>query len=802
MTMTITVFDGLRVVDLTHGMAGPLATMILADNGADVVRVVPPESAAYRGDPSRATAGAVQWHRGKRIARLDLRTPEGRVELDRLIADADVLIDSFRPGVLDRLGLDDDELRAANERLITVSITGFGEDGRFRDVAGYEGIVAAATGRMWDLGSVLGLDRPAYIASPVLSTAAAHGVVQGVCAALHVREQTGRGQRVTTSLLRATGPYDAYDRLVGAQLARRDASRPPMPTMDDLTRAQLPAYLPARTSDGSWVQFANWAPHLFWSAATVAGLGALQDDPEFAALPASASNETRETYWRRVLQRIGEVSSVDLLRASQEDGNVGIAPFLTTSDALDHPQARHNGDVVAVLDPEHGETEQIGPIATMSATPSRISAGAAAEPRAEWAGLPADGPAPAHPLAGVLVIEAAQYYAAPYGPSILADLGARVIKIETIDGDPMRFALGIEHTKTLQGKESIAVDIRTPEGQAIVYALVERADIFVHNYRPGVPQRLGLDEETLRRKNPSLIYLYAGAFGEDGPNARMPGYHPIPGAITGAALRQVGAGNIPAASDTVSDDELRSASLRLHRANEGAPDPNTSIAVATAALLGLVARDRHGIGQHIVVTMLAANAYVQSDDWIRYDGKPARPQVDAAVLGTGPLYRLYPTDDGWIFLACTNDTEWAGCATTLGDPRLLREEWRTEAGREADATGLTKILEDVFAARSADDWESLLIPAGVACVRADRDGFGPSLLDEPAFRDTLLVETSDPVFGPYLRQRALTELSAAPASYGPNSQVGDSTRRVLAELGYDDNRVQALLDAGVIGAPD
>jgi crotonobetainyl-CoA:carnitine CoA-transferase CaiB-like acyl-CoA transferase len=795
-------FDGLRVIDITHGMAGPLATMILADNGADVTRVVPTSVAAYRGDPARLTGGPVQWHRGKHVLEIDLATAEGRAEVERLASTADVLIDSFRPGVLERLGLADDDLRAANHRLITVSVTGFGaHDGPFRDVPAYEGIVAAATGRMRDLGSVLGLDRPAYIASPVLSTAAAHGVVQGVCAALHMRDQTGRGQRVTTSLLRATSPYDAYDRLVGAQLARRDPSRPPMPSMDDLTRAQLPAYLPARTSDGSWVQFANWAPHLFWSAAAVAGLGHLQDDPEFATLPSNASNEVREAYWRRVLQRVGEVRSADLLQASEEDGNVGIAPFLTTNDALDHPQARHNGDVVAVAHPDLGPTEQIGPVATMSGTPSAITAEARPGTAPTWQPPEPSAAVPEHPLAGVLVIEAAQYYAAPYGPSILADLGARVIKIETIEGDPMRFALGIEHTKTLQGKESIAVDIRTPEGQAIVYALVERADIFVHNYRPGVPQRLGLDEATLRAKNQSLIYLYAGAFGEDGPNARMPGYHPIPGAITGAALRQVGDGNIPAAEADVSEDELRRASLRLHRANEGAPDPNTSVAVATAALLGLAARDRHGIGQHIVVSMLAANAYVQSDDWIRFVGKPPRAEVDADVLGTGPLYRLYEAAGGWVFFACTNDTEWARSAAALGDARLLVEELGTEAGREAGADQLAQTLADVFSRRTADEWEEALVSAGVACVRADRSGFGETMLDEPSFRSSLLVETSDPVFGAYLRQVGLSELSDAPGSYGPNSVVGDSTRRVLAELGYDDERVQALLDAGVIGSP-
>src|SRR5262249_50090338 len=147
-TRSPTILEGLRVLDLTHGQAGAIATMILADNGADVTRIEPPADSGYRGDPSRFAPGRRQWHRGKRVQVLDLTTPAGRDRARALVAASDVLVESFRPGVLDRLGLGWDVQHELNPALISCSITAFGPDGPLRDVPGYEAIVHAVAGKM------------------------------------------------------------------------------------------------------------------------------------------------------------------------------------------------------------------------------------------------------------------------------------------------------------------------------------------------------------------------------------------------------------------------------------------------------------------------------------------------------------------------------------------------------------------------------------------------------------------------------------------------------------------------------
>src|SRR5262245_58591928 len=143
-----TVFEGLKVLDLTHGFAGALATMILADNGAAVTHVEPPEDADYRGDPNRAAAGLRQWRRGKTRLAVNLKSDEGRARAQALAQEADVIVSAFRPGVTAKLGLDYETLARANPRLIYCTITGFGPRGPYRDLPGYEGVVMALAGRM------------------------------------------------------------------------------------------------------------------------------------------------------------------------------------------------------------------------------------------------------------------------------------------------------------------------------------------------------------------------------------------------------------------------------------------------------------------------------------------------------------------------------------------------------------------------------------------------------------------------------------------------------------------------------
>ena len=217
------VFDGLHALDVSWGIAGPMTTMLLADNGARVTRIEP-----LGGDPFGQQSGYRVWHRGKRSAELDLRTEQGLNTLLALVRGADIVVDSFSPGTTTRLGIDHQQLSSLNPRIITCSITGYGEDGKQKDRPGYDGLVAARTGLLYDQkgrrgtameyingrpgpepdfdlpeGLVRGADRtgPVFPRSTWPSIGATYFAALGIAAALRAREVSGLGQRVTTSLL-------------------------------------------------------------------------------------------------------------------------------------------------------------------------------------------------------------------------------------------------------------------------------------------------------------------------------------------------------------------------------------------------------------------------------------------------------------------------------------------------------------------------------------------------------------------------------------------------------------------------
>jgi crotonobetainyl-CoA:carnitine CoA-transferase CaiB-like acyl-CoA transferase len=801
-----TVFDGLKVLDLARGFAGEIATMVLADNGAVVTRIEPPDDGDHRGAPNRDTAGRRQWSRGKTRRVIDLKSPQGCAEAIALAAEADVLVASFRPGVLDRLGLGYDELSAVNPQIIHCTITGFGPKGRYRDVPAYEGVVMALAGRMTDFGSVFNLDRPAFTAIPMASFAASQAALQGVCAALHERRSSGLGQRVETSLLQAFSGFEMGGWLM-VQLAEKFpqlAFGPPVGKRPvNPNPQQSLQYMPVRTKDGTWLQFANFAPHLFWLQMDLLGLGDLRNDPRYAMLPMGGAPDDRDEVVEKIMAAVRDQGDAEFMGRILASGQVGADRFTTTQGGMDHPQVRFNGHVVAVDDPELGPTEQLGPLADMSATPSQIGV---TPPAPSGRVAPAKTqPATARggALSDVLIVEAAAMYAAPFGPSLLADLGARVIKVEPLDGDLMR-KNGFLGFKAVQDKESIALDLKQPEAQEIVHKLIAMADLFIHNYRPGAPARLGLDYDQLRQVNPKIVYLYAGAYGVDGPYARLPAYHPIAGAVCGNAVLQAGEGYPPPPDADLDLEETKAASRRLIAANEGNPDVNAALAVGTGLLLGLTARDNHDLGQSIVTTMLGANAYAMSDDWIRYPGKPERPLVDSELHGTGPLYRLYQSADGWVFLAVTNDAEWkALTATRLGS--VLRDDalFADAQSRKDNALALAEVLAAAIDQQPADILEGELLAAGVACVRADRGGYAEFLHNDPHARENgYIVDVIHPELGPHWRPSPVVTLSRTPAKVGPAGKVGGQTRAVLSELGYSPTRIDDLAARKVIFCGD
>ncbi|MBI4496895.1 MAG: CoA transferase [Chloroflexi bacterium] len=808
---------GLTVLDFSWGMPGAIATLVLSDFGARVIKVEPPT-----GDPFRRHPGWLAWNRGKQGIVLDLKTPEGRDQAQRLAGQADVLVESFRPGVAQRLGIDAASLSQANHRLVYCSLSGFGQQGRLRHLKGYEGIVAAKSGRMLSFAGQTQREGPVYAAVQVASWAASQAAVWGILAALRLRERTGRGQWVQTSLLQGMIPHEPQALLM-RQLTRRDPVRFPEDTVAARLRVPSLQYLPAPCKDGRWLQLANLLPRQFQSLIRVMGLWHIYRDERFRDAPYTTP-EDREVLRDIILDRIREKTLDEWMALFVEDGDVAVEPFLPTTEGMKHPQFVHNRHVVELADPRVGPMKQLGLLVDLAETPGAIQGPApdlgqhTAEVLARLASGPrplaavagagnGHGPAPRLPLEGITVLEFATVIAGPYSTVMLADLGARVIKVEAPEGDPLRRLTGaggqgVGTVRTTAGKESIQVDLKTEEGLHLVRQLIARSDVLLHNFRPGVPERLGIDAATCHALNPRLIYVYAAGYGATGPQQQRPSFHPVPGALLGGALRQAGRAMPPPPETPLSRDQVKEVSRWLSRANETNPDPNTSMAITTGIMLALYARERTGQGQAVHTTMLVANGYANADEAFDYPGRPPWSVPDADCYGLHALYRLYPARQGWVFLACLFQREWETFCRTVDRPDLLTDpRFQTEAARQAHDTDLSAELAQVFLTRSAAEWENLLTAADVACVQADRADMGTFFEEDPHVRENRLVVPAERAhlrFGDYLRHGGLVHFSELAGRYGSGVLAGEHTRPLLQELGYSDEQIDDLWARGVV----
>jgi crotonobetainyl-CoA:carnitine CoA-transferase CaiB-like acyl-CoA transferase len=294
------------------------------------------------------------------------------------------------------------------------------------------------------------------------------------------------------------------------------------------------------------------------------------------------------------------------------------------------------------------------------------------------------------PLEGVRVVDLTSYIAGSYAATMLADLGADVVKVESLEGDSFRELPGFFAWN--RGKRSIALNLKAPDGRAVVERLARDTDVVMENKRPGVADRLGVGDATLRGLNPRLIYCSTTAFGSSGPYVDRPGFDPLLQGLAGIMALQ-GFGGPP--------QYLRIAVVDYYAA----------ALTAQAVLAALFVRERTGIGQKVETSLLHAVTALQAGNFVDYPGKQS-------VFRDNPTYRLYQAGDGeWLFLACGNQAFWVKLCQALGledlahDPRF--GSWMLRLDNRAV---LLPILEARFKARPRDAWlQTLLshdIPAG------------------------------------------------------------------------------------------
>ncbi|HIG39279.1 MAG: CoA transferase [bacterium] len=788
--------EGVRVLDLTTGPAGGIATMILADFAAEVLTVEPPG-----GDRFRELPASRMWRRGKQTCSLDLGTETGLETLLELCAAADVFVCNWRASAMKRKGLDYDSLHHRYPHLIYCHISGFGSKGPRADYPGYEHIVAACTGRMRLFSGLVDRQGPVYSALQVGTHACAQSAATGILAALLHRGDDGEGRLVETSIMQGLLTYE-QGAMIGVQFPDLFPGLLPgsAPASNELPAPSL-YYHPAQAGDGRWMQFGNLLPHLFDNFLLVTNLIDVLADPDYNPVQMLLPAEKHETFRNRMLLRIQERSAADWMTDFVADGGVVATQHQTSFEALSDPDIVANGHVVNRPD----DGVQLGPVARLTRTPA--NPGPDAKPAAglldQWRESPRGAPTRQTgkelPLKGIKVVELATIIAAPLGASFLADMGAEVIKVEQIGGDPYRgLGAGIGSARVNAGKRSISVDLKSKAGREIVLGLISDADVLIHNFRPGVPERLGIGYDDVEGINPGIIYLQCNGYGPDGPGAQRPSTHPIPGAAIGGVLFQMG-GRVP--KDLQDIDNLRLWTRRLMHANEVNPDPNTAVVVATSVVLGLVARQRTGQGQQILIDMFGANAYANHDDFLSYPGKPDRAMADAELLGLSATYRLYECDEGqWVFLALTSEKERAGFVNALRGADI---EAPADASLAAAGTDLGDTLADLFVTKNAGFWEDLLAPLGIGCVRAD--AMRPNefwLQDAQAEALGLTVETDHPRWGPYRRHGRLVLFDGGGQDLGAPPLAGQHNEELMLERGFDIETISKFVSDGVLWRED
>ncbi len=389
------------------------------------------------------------------------------------------------------------------------------------------------------------------------------------------------------------------------------------------------------------------------------------------------------------------------------------------------------------------------------------------------------------PLDGFRVLDLTAMVSGPVATMMLADQGADVIKIEPPAGELMR-RVGIDNRGMAssflscnRSKRSLAVDLKAPEGLAVVRKLVGTADVLVQNFRPGAIDRMGLGEETVRAIQPDIVYVSISGFGESGPYSGQRVYDPVIQALCGLAEIQ---------------SDRKTGTPRMVRTI--VPDKTTAVTAAQAITAALLARERTGRAQHVRLSMLdtmVAYLWPESMSALNYvgrEGDPARGQMG--------LDLIYQTRDGYITAGAVTDAEWLGMCDALERPDLVEDErFRTPGARFRNAAERREITAGEIAKHASADLIERLQARQVPCApilsRMD-------VLENDQVEQNRIIEVhEDPVLGPVRQPRPAARFEATPATIRRMAPfLGADNADILAELGYRTDEVRKLTDDGVL----
>jgi crotonobetainyl-CoA:carnitine CoA-transferase CaiB-like acyl-CoA transferase len=392
------------------------------------------------------------------------------------------------------------------------------------------------------------------------------------------------------------------------------------------------------------------------------------------------------------------------------------------------------------------------------------------------------------PLDGYRIVDLSTMISGPLATMWLGDQGADVIKVETPGSGDLVRHLGATHrgfsatfATANRNKRSIALDLKTDAGRELLWRLIDSADVFVQNFRPGAIERMGFGPEVLRARNPRLVTVAICGFGEQGPYAHKRVYDPLIQALSGLA--------------TIQGDRGRG---RPRMVRLIVPDKVTALTAAQAITAALLARERTGTGQHVRLSMLDAMVALAWPEGMA--GQTFVGEESDAPRAALAQDLVFETADGYMTAGAVSDAEWQGLATALEHPEWLDDErFRTPASRVAYAKERLEQTADVLRTRPTADWLEKLDAHQVPC--APILPLSEVIAHPQIAANELVVESEHPHAGRLRQPRPAVRFDDTPAALArPAPLLGEHAEELCRELGLGEHEIEALRAGGALGA--
>jgi len=764
---------GLRVVTLPWQSTAKLIGMLMADNGATVVEVV---DDTLDVEPHWERAEMV-WRRSKDIVSL-----EGPEQLAKLIENADIFITDYYPVDQQRLGVVGADLMARNPALVVLNVSGYGMDSAQVNDVWTETLTWARLGFFYR--------QPGYREGPKMPTFPAGSyasVFNGTTAALtaiHVRNETGRGQVVDTSVADGLAAQQAM--LWFWSENDKPSNKPLDIRGGGMGRLVLEAY---QCADGQWLHIHTGSKGAFSRLMAIAGL-----QEQIPPIPTTAASETGQPIepWQLELMHstlppMFYSKTRDEWRKVFREQDIAAMPDLLGGEVFMDPQAIEN-QLSMLVDLPNGETVRAaGAVLKFSKAPASpagiserkvdtdeaISDLQVAVKRVTPPSLGKGKFDARWPLKGLKVVDFGVHFAGPFASRLLADLGADVIKVEGLYGDPLRpISQGRYFNAANHHKRTLALNLKSAEGKAIMKKLAKWADVVQHNLRPGVAEDLGVGYEDLRDLNPQLIYMHSPAFGSLGPYKDLPGFEPLSSAITGLMMRHGDCLDVGPYSAI------------------GSMDPGNGMLGASAIMMAVYHRDRTGEGQYIECPQMGSAILSTPETVILESGEILDPlRVDDEQYGFSWHKRLYQTADGWLVVDAWSAKAREGLRAT------------TSAGEGTEIEDITGWAATLPVAEAVEKLRAVGVPTEPVGDAYNGDVY---FFNEENLRlGRTIVFENEPVWGSYRDLGQFWRFSQSPLRQAKEGRlpagVGGASAEVLSEHGFSKEEIAALAEKKIIG---